>query len=280
MFDCLLAASAHTVPGDRWRTEVVEAARWSAVNEGPAGRLRELAGVTAFGLRLRSVEATAGDPATAWRQGAAFGAVLVLATGVTAQLAVATGMHGSGLNVVAALAATASAVAVVAGRRTLALVFAGLAFASALVAAPADLWRPEVSSLGLAVAALVGSVGMRAAARLPFGRVVLVALAVASVGVAAGGGTVATGVALVATLLVPAALLAVGAADPRFAVAAAVAWGWRFVAVDPSDVANAVAAIARGRGVDAVLVRLMAMSWAVAAAVIVAHRSARRAAAL
>jgi hypothetical protein len=59
-----------------------------------------------------------------------------------------------------------------------------------------------------------------------------------------------------------------------------VAWGWRFLVLDPGDVLDAGTALAEGRGLEPVLVRLAMMAWAVVLAVAVMLRSTRRAAAL
>jgi hypothetical protein len=84
--------------------------------------------------------------------------------------------------------------------------------------------------------------------------------------------------AVAATLVVPAVLVALGGADARYAAAAAVAWGWRFLALDPGDLVDAGSALARGEGVRVALVRLLVMAWAFGLAVGLALRTERRAA--
>ena len=92
------------------------------------------------------------------------------------------------------------------------------------------------------------------------------------------GGVVAGVTAVAATLVVPAVLVALGGADARFAAAAAVAWGWRFLAVDPGDLVDAGSALVRGEGLRLALVRLVVMAWAFGLAVGLAMRTERRAA--
>ena len=86
-------------------------------------------------------------------------------------------------------------------------------------------------------------------------------------------------VAVVATLVVPAGLVVAGEADARLAVAAVVAWSWRFLAIDPTDVLDALAAL-RSVELPSLLVRLIAMAWGVGVAMVVAHRFGPLAAAL
>jgi hypothetical protein len=88
---------------------------------------------------------------------------------------------------------------------------------------------------------------------------------------------VAAVTAVAATLIVPAVLLALGGADARYAIAAAVAWGWRFLALDPGDLVDAGSALLRGEGIRLALVRLMLMAWAFGLAVGLALRTERRA---
>jgi hypothetical protein len=111
MFDCLLTAAARTVPVGTWRTDVIEVARQSAAGERVRGRARELAGVAAFGLRMRSVRATAGRADAAWHQGAGLGAILLFGTALAGQLTVIAGV-GPNVVTVAAAVATAAALSV------------------------------------------------------------------------------------------------------------------------------------------------------------------------
>ena len=274
MYDCLLGMTARTVPAGAWRSEVVDVARWSSAREGRVGRLRELAGVAAFGLRLRAVEATAARPAAAWSQGATLGSALLLVTALTAQLAEADGPAGAA----AATAIATALVAAIAGRPVAAAPLAALALPPA--AATGDPWNPVVAALAVSVVAQVlatraGPVAVRV--RVPGGPRVWVGLAlVACLLVPAGG---AGAVAVVATLVVPAGLVVAGGADARLAVAAAVAWSWRFLAIVPTEVLDALAAL-RSNELPSLLLRLATMAWAVGLAIVVAHRSARRTSAL
>jgi hypothetical protein len=266
VFDCLLSAAGRTVPDEGWRNEVVGVARQAAAGRGLVVRGRELGGVVAFGVRLRSVQATDGRAGGAWRQGARLGAVLLLVTAMSRQLAAggAGGAFGA-----AAIAGTV--VATVLGYRRAALVGGVLALATVV----AGEWT-VASAVAVALAAL--ALSTNEAAPVLGGWRWLVVLLAAVIAVAAGGEMAAVVVATAATLVVPIGLVIAGGGDARLAAAAAVVWSWRFVAIEPIEVSDAVAALATGRGADVVLVRLVAMAWAVGLAVVVAHRSTRRAA--
>jgi len=279
MYDCLLGMTARAVPEGAWRSEVVDVARWSSAREGRVGRAQELAGVAVFGLRLRAVEATAARPAAAWAQGAALGSMLLLVTALAAQLAEADGAAG----VVAVLAVAAALMATATSRTAVGAVLATLAVPPAIIDANGDPWNPIVAALVLCVLSLMASMAARHQRQngVPGGPRAWAAVALAACGpVVIGGGAAAAGVvAVVATLVVPAGLVVAGGADARLAVAAAVAWSWRFLAIDPTDVLDALAAL-RSVELPSLLVRLIAMAWGVGVAMVVAHRSARRAAAL
>lgn len=272
MFDRLLGAAGRVIPDERWRDEAVDLARRSAAGQSVVGRGREVVSTAAFGLRLRSDHATGGHPGLAWRQGALLGAALLLATAwaslVTAPAGAAT--------VVAASAVAASLVAAVAAGRW--AVAVPLVAAALLAATVAGGWSPSSSALAVALGALAAAGGpARATTAVPGGAWWLVALVAVGLAAAAGGEAVAGATALAATLVVPAVLVVPGGVDARWAAAAAVAWAWRFLALDPTDVLDAARALAAGQGLHPVLVRLAAMGAGVAAAVVLARHSARRA---
>ena len=234
------------------------------------GRGREVVSDGQLGLRLRSDHATGGHPGLAWRQGALLGAALLLATAWASLVAPPTGPPRWWPR-----------------RRW-----------------PRRWWRwsprvagptPSRSRLRRAgrhggrrmVAVLVGAGGRpRRTGRgrrpgpgheaVPGGAWRLVALMAVGLAAAAGGAAVAGATALATTLVVPAVLVVLGGADAGWA-AAAVAWAWRFLALDPTDVLDAGRALAAGHGLHPVLVRLAAMGAGVAAAVALARHSARRA---
>ncbi len=250
------------MPDPRWRDEVVGVARESAAGRGLVARAREIGAVVEFGVRLR-----AGHSGSAWRQGARLGAVLLLVTAMSRQLVEDGGWLGA-----AAIAGTAVASAM--GHQRAALLGGVLALATVAMLGAGE-WA-VVSAVAVALAALA------LAANEP-GPVLggwrwLPVLAAAATAVGWGGATAATVVATVATLVVPVGLVVVGGVDARLAAAAAVAWSWRFVAIEPHEVSGAVEALVTGRGADLVLVRLVGMAWAVGLAVVLAHRSTRRAA--
>lgn len=356
MYDCLLDATARAVPDPGWRAEVVDVARWSAARDGRLGRLRELGGVAVFGLRLRSVRATDGRPATAWRQGAVLGAALLLAialadpantpaalataaalvlavdgrpgpAALTTAVALALTLPSPWTPTVAALTLATLVLPLTAIRPTPTPAGAGSTAARAIAEAPAAARnhmpspvptpagagstvehrrRPGVRGAGHAIASALAAVrsnsrgskptpagagstvehrrrdrvlaAVRSAERIavPGGRMWWMLLPVAVVGGAgAGPGVVAVG----ATLVLPVVLVALGGADPRLAVAAVVAWSWRFLAIDPDDLLDALAAL-RDPALPSLLLRLAAMAWALGLAIAVAHRSTRRATAL
>ncbi|HET8618954.1 MAG TPA: hypothetical protein VFM27_08330 [Acidimicrobiales bacterium] len=285
MFDCLLGAAGRVIPDERWRGEVVDLARRSAAGEGVVGRCREVVSTAAFGLRLRSDHATGGHPGLAWRQGALLGAALLLATAwaaLAAALAAPTGASSpvaapaGAATVVAAAAVAASLVAVVAAGRW--AVAVPLVAGALLAATVAGGWSPSSSALAVALGALVAAGGpARATTAVPGGAWWLVPLLAVGLAAAAGGEAVAGATALAATLVVPVVLVVPGGADARWAAAAAVAWAWRFLALDPTDLLDAGRALAAGHGLHPVLVRLAAMGAGVAAAVVLARHSARRA---
>jgi hypothetical protein len=279
VFDCALGAAARAIPDARWRGEVVDLARRSAADQGRLGRTREVAATAAFGLRLRSLRATGGRSGEAWRQGARLGAGLLLVT-AWAGSAAALGDDASGpASVVTALGVGAALAAGVGGRRLAVVSFAGTALVASWVATG---WGPVTSAVAVAlVAVAIGGSTRRAAGASAGGRRWLWLVALGAVGAAAltgAGGAVAGTTAVVATLVVPVGLVALGGADARCAAAAAVAWAWRFLALDPGDVLAAGSALARGEGVRIVLVRLLVMAWAVVLAVALALRTERRAA--
>jgi hypothetical protein len=279
VFDCALGAAARAIPDARWRGEVVDLARRSAADQGRLGRTREVAATAAFGLRLRSLRATGGRSGEAWRQGARLGAGLLLVT-AWAGSAAALGDDASGpASVVTALGVGAALAAGVGGRRLAVVPFAGTALVASWVATG---WGPVTSAVAVAlVAVAIGGSTRRAAGASAGGRRWLWLVALGAVGAAAltgAGGAVAGTTAVVATLVVPVGLVALGGADARCAAAAAVAWAWRFLALDPGDVLAAGSALARGEGVRIVLVRLLVMAWAVVLAVALALRTERRAA--
>jgi hypothetical protein len=279
VFDCALGAAARAIPDARWRGEVVDLARRSAADQGRLGRTREVAATAAFGLRLRSLRATGGRSGEAWRQGARLGAGLLLVT-AWAGSAAALGDDASGpASVVTALGVGAALAAGVGGRRLAVVSFAGTALVASWVATG---WGPVTSAVAVAlVAVAIGGSTRRAAGASAGGRRWLWLVALGAAGAAAltgAGGAVAGTTAVVATLVVPVGLVALGGADARCAAAAAVAWAWRFLALDPGDVLAAGSALARGEGVRIVLVRLLVMAWAVVLAVALALRTERRAA--
>jgi hypothetical protein len=280
VFDRLLGAAARAIPDPRWRAEVVEVARASAEDAGPVGRARELAATAAFGLRLRSDRATGGDGRLAWRQGALLGAALLLAVAATGQVAVAQAPGAGAPAAAGALAIAAALAGAVVGRWRAAVGLAALALAVAEADAGRDHWDAVVAALVVAIAATVAAGRAGRATVVPGGRRWW--LAVGAVGAAqlALGAAVAGATAVAATLLAPIVLVVLGGADARCAAAAAVAWGWRFLALDPGDVLDAGAALVDGRGLQPVLLRLAAMAWALGVAVAVTLRATRRAAAL
>ncbi len=281
MFDCLLGATARAIPDPRWRSEVVDVARRSAEGAGIVGRGRELVAAAAFGLQLRAARATGGNGRLAWRQGALLGAALLLAVAATGQAAVALG-DSAGLAAAACAAAVAASLATaVVGRWSAAAGLAALALAVAGADAGGDRWDPVVAALALALAAMLAAGRARRATAVPGGRWWWLAASAAGVAAVAGAApAVAAATALAATLVAPAVLVVMGGADARYAAAAAVAWAWRFLALDPADVLDAGTALVEGRGLQPVILRLAAMAWAVGLAVAVVLRSSRRAAAL
>jgi len=278
VFECALGAAARAIPDPRWRGEVVDVARRSAANQGPLGQAREVAATAAFGLRLRSLQATGGRSGEAWRQGAGLGAGLLLVTAWAGSMAALGDDPTGAAPIVAALALTAALAAGVAGR-WLVLV---PSTAVALVASWAGTgWGPVTSAVAVGlVASAIGGRAQRHAA-VPGGRGWWWLVGPGVVGAAAltgAGAAVAGTTAVVATLILPVGLVALGGADARCAAAAAVAWAWRFLALDPGDVLDAGSALVRGDGVRVVLVRLLVMAWAVAVAIALALRTERRAA--
>ena len=137
---------------------------------------------------------------------------------------------------------------------------AGLA-ALALVVAEADAgrdrWDAVVAALAVALVAMLAAGRARRGTVVPGGRWWWLAAGGLVVAALAGAGAaVAAGTAVAATLLAPIVLVLLGGADARCAAAAAVAWGWRFLALDPGDVVAAGTALVEGRGLQPVLVRL------------------------
>ena len=272
MFDCLLGAAGRLIPDERWRGEVVDLARRSAAGEGVVGRGRELVSTAAFGLRLRSDHATGGHPGLAWRQGALLGAALLL---VTTWASLVVPPTGAAMAVAASAVAASLVAAVVAGRWTVAVPLVAAALLAATVAGG---WSPSSSALAVALGVLAAA-GRRAPATtvVPGGAWWLVPLAAVGLAAPVGGAAVAAATAVAATLVIPVVLVVPGGADARWAAAAAVAWAWRFLALDPTDVLDAGRALAAGHGLQPVLVRLVTMGAGVAAAVVLARHSARRA---
>ncbi len=281
MFDCLLGATARAIPDPRWRDEVVDVARRSAEGSGVVGRGRELAATAAFGLQLRAARATGGSGGMAWRQGALLGAALLLAVAATGQVAVAL-RAGAGVAAAGCAAAVvASLASAVAGRWRTAAGLAALALVVAEADAGRDRWDAVVAALAVALVATLAAGPARRGTVVPGGRWWWLAIGGLVVAALVGdGAAVAAGTAVAATLLAPIVLVVLGGADARCAAAAAVAWGWRFLALDPADVVAAGTALVEGRGLQPVLVRLAVMAWAVGLAVAVMVRSARRAASL
>jgi hypothetical protein len=261
--------AARTVPDADRRGEVVEVALRSSAGDGVAGRARELAGVVRCGLLLRSAAATGGSAGRTWRQGAGLGGLLVLVAAFAEQVARPPGVAAVGLGVaVAAVGSGRRVVAVAVGLPVLALVVG---------TGPPGAW-PVVSALVVALVGLASPDGSWPWPVAGGGRSTAV-VAGAGLLLAVGGPGAATGVVVVVTLVGPLVLLAGGTGDARLAAAAATAWGWRFLVLDPGDVVDAVVALRDG-GLDLVLVRLVLMAWGVVVAVAVADRSRRSALAL
>jgi hypothetical protein len=282
VFDCALGAAARAIPDPRWRGEVVEVARRAGADQGVVGRTREVVATAAFGLRLRSLQATGGRAGEAWRQGARLGAGLLLVTAwVGSMAAVGDSPAGAGVaTAVTALALGAALAAWVAGHRVAVVSATAVGLAAAWTAMG---WDPVSTAVAIALGGMMiaGSgrswAGTRTVRRwwrwpgaVGLGLLGLVALT----GV---GDAVAAVTAVAATLIIP-AVLALGGADARYAVAAAVAWGWRFLALEPGDLVDAGSALLHGEGIRIALVRLIFMAWAFGLAVGLALRTERRAA--
>src|SRR5262245_37666494 len=260
-------------------------ARRAGAGQGVVGRAREVLATAAFGLRLRSLQATGGRAGEAWRQGARLGAGLLLVTAwIASMAAVGDSPTEAGVaNVVTALALGAALAACVAGRRLAMVSATAVGLAAAWTAMG---WDPVSTAAAVALGATVVAGGGRSSIgtgtrtagrrwRWP------VTAGLGLLGLAAltgAGDAVAAVTAVAATLVVPAVLLALGGADARYAVAAAVAWGWRFLVLDPRDLVDAGSALVRGEGIRIALVRLILMAWAFGLAVGLALRSERRAA--
>jgi hypothetical protein len=283
VFDCALGAAARAIPDPRWRGEVVEVARRAGADQGVVGRTREVVATAAFGLRLRSLQATGGRAGEAWRQGARLGAGLLLVTAwVGSMAAVGDSPAGAGVaTAVTALALGAALAAWVAGHRVAVVSATAVGLAAAWTAMG---WDPVSTAVAIALGGMMiaGSgrswAGTRTVRRwwrwpgaVGLGLLGLVALT----GV---GDAVAAVTAVAATLIIPAVLVAPGGADARYAVAAAVAWGWRFLALEPGDLVDAGSALLHGEGIRIALVRLIFMAWAFGLAVGLALRTERRAA--
>jgi hypothetical protein len=289
VFDCALGAAARTIPDPRWRGEVVDVARRAGADQGFVGRAREVVATVAFGLRLRSLRATGGRASQAWRQGARLGAGLLL---VTAWVESVAAVREDGAGVGTAVTAVALAAALAAGLAGHRLVVASATAVGLAASWAATGWDPVSSAVAVALATMEVAEAGRGARRS--GAVVTGtgrpgsrwwrrtgATGLGLLGLAAliGPGDAVVGItAVAATLVVPAGLVALGGADARYAAAAAVAWGWRFLALDPGDLVDAGSALARGEGVRVALVRLVVMAWAFGLAVGLALRTERRAA--
>jgi hypothetical protein len=283
VFDCALGAAARAIPDPRWRREVVDVARRAGADQGVVGRTREVVATAAFGLRLRSLQATGGRAGEAWRQGARLGAGLLLVTAwMGSMAAVGDGPAGAGVaTAVTALALGAALVAGVAGHRLAVVSATAVGLTAAWTAMG---WDRVSTAVAIALGAMMIAGGGRSRAGT---RTVrrwwrwsgVVGLGLLGLAALTGAGdAVAAVTAVAATLIIPAVLVAPGGADARYAVAAAVAWGWRFLAVDPGDLVDAGAALLRGEGIRIALVRLFLMAWAFGLAMGLALRTERRAA--
>lgn len=283
MFDCALGAAARAIPDPRWRGEVVDVARRAGADQGVVGRTREVVATAAFGLRLRSLQATGGRAGEAWRQGARLGAGLLLVTAWVGSMAVVGDSPAGGgvTTAVTAVALGAALAAWVAGHRLAVVSATAVGLAAAWTAMG---WDPVSTAVAIALGAMMiagsgrsraGTLTVRRWWRWP-GAVGLGLLGLAALTGAGDGVAAVTAVA--ATLIIPAVLVALGGADARYAVAAAVAWGWRFLALDPGDLVDAGSALLRGEGIRIALVRLIFMAWAFGLAVGLALRTERRAA--
>jgi hypothetical protein len=175
-----------------------------------------------------------------------------------------------------AVLATLVATAIAGGLRTLAVVLSGLQIA-AVGAVVATTDAPGIAlALPLVVLAAV-VVGRRFDGRsCPVGALAAAA-AVLTGGalalLAPDGAAVALGVA---ALAVPAAFLAIGWFDPRYAVAATVVWAWRLVAVDLGELADAAGALADDQAFRLFLARWLLMGAGVVLAGWVSAAAIRR----
>lgn len=281
MYDCLVAAAGRTVPEGEWRHEVVDVARQAAPRTGALGRISELGSVVAFGMRLRAMGTSARRPPAVWGQGALLGALVLLGAASVQQVSDVAGGQASVGNLVVMAALVGTSVAVVGGRGRAAVVLGVTGLVAAIATQQGGLADDTTSLTAVGVAALAVGTASTDRVHVPGGRTCLAVSGAAGLAaVVVGGTSVAVAATGVATLALPIGLLIAGTVDPRLAAAAVVTWAWRFVALDPSEVADAAVALGRGERVDVVLLRLALMTWALVTAVVVARRSVRRAAAL
>ncbi len=243
--------------------------------------IAELGALAGAALRQRCRRATDDDPVAIWRQGLWFGGLL-LALGAVAGLAVDAVDGADPLVVAAFVVATGAYLGAVIWAP---LVVAVLGPSAAALAVLVALEQPGSGSDLVRLAVLGTAWLLGAPARPTFRRRAAlwwcgpVPLAVAASAVL-GAGTVhdASTVAIVA--VVGGTFLAAGWFDPRLAVGVTVVWIWRFLAVDPPRVGEAVMALAGDLDLEALLVRWVAMAAGVLCGLAVSRLAVRRAVAL
>jgi hypothetical protein len=275
---------------DQLRGDLVASADQLAARRGRVDRALETASLVGFALRSAARRGAHDDRRELLRQGARTGALLLaLAGALAAWVAVAGGAGApgplspppvvdAGGPIALALAGLATLVATViaGGLRAVAVVLAAVQ-AAAVAGAVAWTGAPGAAlALPLLVLAAV-AVGRRFDDRAcTVGGLAAAAGVLAGASVAALAPAGAAGVLGVAALAVPAALLAVGWFDPRYAVSATVVWAWRLVAVDLGDLAAAVGDLADERAFRVLLARWLLMGAGVALAALVSSAAIRR----
>ncbi len=266
--------------GDR-RDELLAVTGEAVRNGTRRDAVAEVAGLVGLNLRLRNRRATGDDPVTIWRQGLWIGGLL-LALLALVELGVRALADPAPHVVVAFLLASCAFIGVAAWLPMMLAVTGPVAVVLTVLVtveqpgAGSDLVRLGV----LGVAWLLGTPPRPARRRftaLAWCAPVVVGVASSAV-VAESAVLDASTVAVVG--VVGAVCLVAGWFDPRLAVAATVVWVWRFLAVDPPRIGDAVVALAGDLDLEALLVRWIAMAAGVVVGLAVSRLSVRRAAAL
>lgn len=257
------------------QAEIVDTLHALAGEPG-AKRWRELGSVAWLGVRLRARAETGDSAEVTWRQGVHLGGVLLVAA--SAVEAVAAAAAGGQLGAVVTVGAVALVVATCAAARGLRWASVASTGAGGLVvlvgSASLEPGTPFVTRLVVASAALVvGQAPGEDARRHPWPWLTLVLVASSAVAIEPGLGSWVVD-AVVGVL--PCVWMVAARADPRLAVATALAASWRLVAVDLHEVGDALVGVPTGHALDVVLVSWAVMVLVAVAAVMVARHAVRR----